>query len=142
MRFVIPMLLLAHPALAGADAAPPCGLHAYRAVVVRVIDGDTVVADIDLGFNIWLRGEHLRLYGVQAPERGAKGARRAAAALRASVEGRTIHICTHKMKRLDREARGSFGRYLVSIYRDGENVNDWLIDEEFAQPFEPSAPRR
>ena len=46
------------------------------------------------------------------------------------------------MKRLDREARGSFGRYLVSIYRDGENVNDWLIDEEFAQPFEPSAPRR
>ena len=40
MRFVIPMLLLAHPALAGADAAPPCGLHAYRAVVVRVIDGD------------------------------------------------------------------------------------------------------
>lgn len=119
-----------------ADQVPPCGLYTYRAEIVRVIDGDTVVADIDLGFEIWVRNEHLRLAGVEAPERGTAGARAASDALRDRVEGRNLYICTQKMKRKDREAKGSFGRYLVTIYDDGANVNDWLIDSGFAQDFE------
>ena len=47
--------------------APSCGVYTCKAKIVRVIDGDTVVADIDLGFRTWLHGEHLRLYGIDAP---------------------------------------------------------------------------
>lgn len=34
------------------------------AVVLRVVDGDTVVLDIDLGFRVWLRGQHVRLVAM------------------------------------------------------------------------------
>lgn len=37
-------------------------------VIKRVVDGDTVVVDIDLGFDIWIRDETVRLYGIDAPE--------------------------------------------------------------------------
>jgi len=40
----------------------------YRVKVKRVVDGDTVDVDIDLGFGVWLRGERVRLYGIDTPE--------------------------------------------------------------------------
>ena len=44
-------------------------MYEYHATIKRVIDGDTVVADIDLGFNTVLHDEHIRLYFIDAPER-------------------------------------------------------------------------
>ena len=40
----------------------------YRAKVVRVIDGDTVDVDIDLGFGIWQKNERVRIMGIDTPE--------------------------------------------------------------------------
>src|SRR5262245_43573316 len=40
-----------------------------HAVIVRVIDGDTVVAHLDLGWHTWRHDEHVRLSGIDAPER-------------------------------------------------------------------------
>jgi len=119
-----------------AQDVPPCGLYTYRAEIARVIDGDTVVAHVDLGFDVWLHNERLRLFGVQAPEAGQPGASEATSALRDRIEGRRLYICTQPMKRRDREARGSFGRYLVTIYDEGSSVNDWLLSEGLAVPFE------
>jgi len=44
----------------------------YNAHLVRVIDGDTYVLNIDLGFHIWIV-EHIRLAGIDTPERGTPG---------------------------------------------------------------------
>jgi micrococcal nuclease len=44
-------------------------LYTYSARVVRVIDGDTIDVDIDLGFGTWLHGRRLRLYGLDTPEK-------------------------------------------------------------------------
>ena len=43
-------------------------MYEYRCKVKRVIDGDTVDIDIDLGFGVWLKGERVRLYGIDTPE--------------------------------------------------------------------------
>lgn len=43
-------------------------MYTYRAIVTRVIDGDTLAADIDLGFNTWRRDQTLRLAGCNARE--------------------------------------------------------------------------
>jgi micrococcal nuclease len=40
----------------------------YHAVVTSVHDGDTLRADIDLGFGIWTRDQPIRVYGVDCPE--------------------------------------------------------------------------
>lgn len=115
------------PALA--DGAPECGLYDYSAVIVRVVDGDTVVADIDLGFRTWRRDEHLRLFGIDAPEVRGEHRENGLASARA-LEGRilrkTVTVCTI------RDKVGSFGRYLAVIYLDGENINDWLVDAGYA----------
>ena len=40
----------------------------YKCKLVRVIDGDTVDIDIDLGFGVWLRKQRIRMYGIDTPE--------------------------------------------------------------------------
>jgi micrococcal nuclease len=43
-------------------------MYDYRAKIVKVVDGDTVDVDIDLGFGVWLQDERVRLVGVDTPE--------------------------------------------------------------------------
>ena len=40
----------------------------YDVVVIKVIDGDTVDVDIDLGFGICLKDERVRIMGIDTPE--------------------------------------------------------------------------
>ena len=43
-------------------------MYEYRASILRVVDGDTVDVDIDLGFGVWLRNERVRIMGIDTPE--------------------------------------------------------------------------
>ena len=43
-------------------------MYEYRCKVVKVVDGDTVDVDIDLGFGLWLKKQRIRLYGIDTPE--------------------------------------------------------------------------
>ncbi len=48
-------------------------MYQYKCKFIRVIDGDTVALDIDLGFNVWLKMP-VRLGGINAPELRGKTA--------------------------------------------------------------------
>lgn len=52
--------------------------YVYNAVVHRVIDGDTVVLNVDLGFGTWVMAQSVRLLGVNAREQSSAGGREAA----------------------------------------------------------------
>ena len=43
-------------------------MYEYKCKIVKIIDGDTVDVDIDLGFGVWLHKERIRLYGIDTPE--------------------------------------------------------------------------
>ena len=43
-------------------------MYEYRCKIVRVVDGDTVDVDIDLGFGMWIHKERIRVYGIDTPE--------------------------------------------------------------------------
>ena len=43
-------------------------MYEYRCKIRRVVDGDTVDVDIDLGVGMWIHNERIRLYGVDTPE--------------------------------------------------------------------------
>jgi len=43
-------------------------MYDYKAKIRRVIDGDTVDVDIDLGFGIWLKDQRIRINGIDTPE--------------------------------------------------------------------------
>ena len=43
-------------------------MYTYKAKINRVIDGDSVVIDIDLGFDTWIKDQNVRIYGIDTPE--------------------------------------------------------------------------
>ena len=43
-------------------------MHEYNVNILKVVDGDTVDVDIDLGFGVWLRNERVRIVGIDTPE--------------------------------------------------------------------------
>ena len=47
-------------------------MHEYKAKVTKVIDGDTIRCDIDLGFDIVMTNQTIRLYGIDTPESRTK----------------------------------------------------------------------
>ena len=43
-------------------------MYEYKCRIVKIVDGDTVDVDIDLGFGIWVRDERVRVHGIDTPE--------------------------------------------------------------------------
>ena len=43
-------------------------INEYDVVLLKAVDGDTVDVDIDLGFNVWLHDERVRIMGIDTPE--------------------------------------------------------------------------
>jgi len=109
--------------------------YIYRATVTRVLDGDTVDATIELGFQVSVR-ERFRLLGINAPEIFSakvgtvehQAGQKSKARLVELVENRTLKIKTEK------SPSDKYGRYLVTIYlEDGTCVNDLLVKEGLAK---------
>ena len=43
-------------------------MYEYRAIITKVYDGDTLTADVDMGFNIWSKNIKIRVLGIDTPE--------------------------------------------------------------------------
>lgn len=98
--------------------------YRYRAVVTDVYDGDTMTADIDLGFRITMHKQKIRLYGIDTPEvRGTDKEMGLIAKryLSDEVLGREIELETYKDK------SGKYGRWL-GIIHTGRNINKEMVD--------------
>lgn len=105
-------------------------MHKYKATVNRVIDGDTIDVDIDLGFFTVLHAQRIRLYGIDAPE--LRGSERlegleAKAWLKQKIEGKEIELVTFK------DAKGKYGRWLGVIYFRNRNLNQVMVEKGLAE---------
>ncbi len=99
--------------------------YVRNAVVVNVVDGDTLDVDIDLGFRTWCR-KRVRVLGVNAPEMTGKsrcdGQRAKNWVIRwLASANNLVTIRTH----LDKT--DSFGRVLAEIWADGQSLGRELI---------------
>ena len=108
-------------------------LYQYRGIVTRVVDADTVDAQLDMGFNIFTN-QRLRIDGYDAPETWrpkseAEKMHGEAATLRAKalLDGQELIFTTSK-------ASGIYGRFGASItLPDGRNFSEVMISEGFAK---------
>ena len=101
--------------------------HLYRAKVVGIVDGDTFVADIDLGFHIRIN-KRIRLLGIQAPEPKGETTTAGKAAiecLRRLIDAKSIII--RPVKGSSGADRDNDGRWLVVAYLDGLEVNNAML---------------
>lgn len=101
----------------------------YKAIIRSVYDGDTVTADIDLGFNTWINNAKLRLHGINTPElRGVSDDEKALGIkARDWVREKTLN----KEVIIKSLGKGKYGRYLVMIWTiDGDIISDDTINDE------------
>jgi micrococcal nuclease len=98
--------------------------------VIRVVDGDTVYGDVDLGFNIGNKKMEFRLAKINTPE--TKGATREAGLtskkyVEDKIMGKEVIIVTKK----DRKEK--FGRYLAEVFYEDETGNFISLNLELVQ---------
>ncbi len=109
----------------------------YNATVVRIVDGDTIRLDIDLGFDIVLRNQSVRLYKVDTPECRTRDLKEKAAGLLAKeVVQNLIATGERVFIRTKLDTKGKFGRLLGTIVTtDNININEHLIDNNYAVEY-------
>lgn len=111
-------------------------LYNYKAEVTRVVDGDTVDAFIDLGFDMHSK-QRVRLYGINAPETRTRDLiekRHGKAATKRLVEmlKENKNKCIIKTS-LDK--KGKYGRVLGTLFIDDKNLNETLVEEGYAETY-------
>ena len=122
-------------------------MYEYKATILRVIDGDTVDVDIDLGFGVWLKNERVRIMGIDTSESRTRDKEEKKFGLLAKErlkellpEGKSSVLRT-QIDKDGEDAKGKFGRILGDfVYGHGHNgrftmVTDILIKEGHAVAY-------
>ena len=112
-------------------------MYEYKATVKRIIDGDSLILDIDLGFYMFMNETKIRLYGLDTPEMTSEDPLLRLQAIMATrylfdnlKVGDKVTIKTV----LDK--REKYGRLLATIItKDGLNINEGLIQNKLAVSY-------
>ena len=111
-------------------------MYEYKCKLVRVVDGDTVDIDIDLGFGVWLRKQRIRMYGIDTPESRTSDDVEKIYGLAAKeflvkwTNSGDLSLKTFK------DGKGKYGRILGELWYGGEhNINQLLIDNHHAVKY-------
>ena len=111
-------------------------MYEYGCKVTRVVDGDTIDVDLDLGFDIIYKCR-VRLYGIDTPEsrtrdkdEKARGKLAAKFLQDAILNGNHVILQTQL-----KDSKGKFGRVLASVIVDKIDINQQMIDNYMAVKY-------
>lgn len=107
-------------------------IYLYKAKIVRIVDGDTFDAEVDLGFHTTIK-TRFRLADIDTPELRIKEQHEAAVKAKRFLEekllvGGTYYLVSHKSDK--------FGRWLATVYLDdGSTINGLMLKEGLAKVY-------
>ena len=110
--------------------------YEYKCKIRRIVDGDTVDVDIDLGFNVVLTKERVRIYGIDTPESRTRDKEEKKFGLMAKefvkqfVKGDSIILRTKKY-----DAKGKFGRILGDFRCKSKLLSQVMVEFHHAVPY-------
>ena len=116
-------------------------MYEYKCTILRVVDGDTVDIDIDLGFNIWVRRERVRIVGIDTPESRTtdKVEKIFGEASKAKVKELLPIGSTQILKTVKgtdgTDTKGKFGRILGDFILDDKLLSEIMIEEGYAVKY-------
>ena len=109
-------------------------MYQYRCTVVKIVDGDTVDVDIDLGFGVWLKDERVRIMGIDTPE--SRTSDKVEKVFGLAAKERLKELLSEGGKLITTEnkhgedMKGKFGRILGDFRApNGDLVTDIMIQE-------------
>jgi micrococcal nuclease len=109
-------------------------MYEYKAMVKRIIDGDSLVLDIDLGFYMFMKETKIRLYGLDTPEMNSDDPLlRLQAVLATRYLYDNLPVGSKVTIKTVLDKREKYGRLLATITtQDGFNINDGLLENKLA----------
>jgi len=108
----------------------------YQATLVKVVDGDTIDVTLDLGFNVLLHNQRVRLAGIDTPESRTRNKEEKVLGLAAKARLREIIEKDPKFK-VQSLGKGKYGRILGIPYTiDGQDICQMLIEEGHAREYD------
>jgi len=124
-------------------------MYEYHCKIVKVVDGDTVDVDIDLGFGVWLKKERVRVNGIDTPESRTRDKEEKKFGLISKNRVKQLlpvgstQILKTESDRNGEDKKGKFGRILgdfvftksVDGGRLTDRLSDVLIDENMAVKY-------
>ena len=117
-------------------------MYEYKCKIDRVVDGDTVDVDIDLGFGIWLRKERVRLYGIDTPECRTRDLEEKKYGLAAkSFVQDLLPVGSMQTLRTRKDDKGKFGRILGefvvydAVTDSSRTLNQIMIDRHYGVEY-------
>jgi endonuclease YncB( thermonuclease family) len=105
-------------------------IHTYQAYLERVVDGDTIRVDLDLGFGVW-HHEILRLAKISAPENSSAEGLKATSKLKEILKNSPKLII--KTNKTD-----TYGRYIADVFlenEEGQYLNQMLLDAGVVEEY-------
>ena len=109
-------------------------MYEYKATVKRVIDGDSLVLDIDLGFYMAMNETKIRLYGLDTPEMNSDDPLlRLQAVLATRYLYDNLPVGSKVIIKTILDKREKYGRLLATIFtKEGLNINEGLLENKLA----------
>lgn len=103
-------------------------MYTYKAKIEKIVDGDTVDAAVDLGFDVWIK-QRFRLQGLDAAEKNTPFGKATMLLLKIELDGVYVTIKSYHPDK--------YGRYLAEIYKSGSEVsiNQQLLDANIVKPY-------
>jgi len=117
--------------------------YEYHATVLRVVDGDTLDLDVDLGFHIHVQ-QRVRLAGINAPEHTTDAGRAALEKLSALLMTTEIGVLFPKVTINSQKPPRfeKYGRWLADVTTSyGESVSELMLASGHAQPWDGKGKR-
>ena len=111
----------------------------YRCKLKKVIDGDTVDVDIDLGFGIWQMNERVRIMGIDTPESRTRNKIEKKFGLAAKARLKSLlgpkPILQTTISKKGEDMKGKFGRVLGDFLVEGKQVSQIMCKEGHAVAY-------
>lgn len=116
-------------------------MYQYRCKILKVVDGDTVDVDIDLGFGICLTDERVRIMGIDTPESRTRDLTEKAFGLASKNRLKELlpedsyQVLKTEVSKNGEDMKGKFGRILGYFLIGEKRVTEYLIEEGHAVPY-------
>jgi len=111
-------------------------MYEYRCKVIKVIDGDTVDVDIDLGFGLTLKDERVRIMGIDTPESRTRDkveklfGLKSKARLKELIGGKSGPILKTQINKDGEDMKGKYGRILGDFNVYDHKTDSWRMVTE------------
>lgn len=111
-------------------------MYEYRCKILRIVDGDTVDVDIDLGFGIWMHKERIRIMGIDTPESRTRDLVEKQFGLAAKQFLKDLMpIGSQQIIKTQKDKTGKFGRILGDFILEDRLLSQLMIENYHAVPY-------